>query len=454
MLLEHAKELKENFQRWIHAIMERKDIAGMHHQSLYDAPPPRPPPAMMTKTTTRKKEDLQRRDQECRQQNSAPKGAFNENNNQGGGVGLLSLPRFMFLKLLPTIDKIAWDPRLKTFVMYFLCVLFMETKIAIVGVKQISPDEKRFLTPEMYSVYVKNMLMTFVPLQFAIDLTFLSLGVRKRIGARGELEYDTEYEEKVYFWRQMIKTFLRHPQVTLALAGLYGPVSHEFSSVQFGAIVFMPLIIGKYSISRYSSLKYSFFYSIMATVYAFLFQFSAPAVREMWFENKFETFMDVTAKMYSRCSPQYMAFIFFTPLVMHLMYLVVNATGTWVAWSAGGNRSVQKPAPAELPGLRAEAAQALQEVGLLQEGPRAGDEALQEVHGLLQENGRTPKSRRREQRASREDSWWRARRDMARDGAGLRVVQLGSAAGAATMALIVILTVLLVVAAIVVTFQP
>ena len=126
----------------------------------------------------------------------------------------------------------------------------------------------------------------------------------------------------------MIKTFLRHPQVTLALAGLYGPVSHEFSSVQFGAIVFMPLIIGKYSISRYSSLKYSFFYSIMATVYAFLFQFSAPEVREMWFENKFETFMDVTAKMYSRCSPQYMAFIFFTPLVMHLMYLVVNATGT------------------------------------------------------------------------------------------------------------------------------
>ena len=327
VLLEHAKELKENFQRWIHAIMERKAIAGMHHQSLYDAPPPRPPPAMMTKTTTRKKEDLQRRDQECRQ-HSAPKGAFNENNNQGGGVGLLSLPRFMFLKLLPTIDKIAWDPRLKTFAMYFLCVLFMETKIAIVGVKQISPDEKRFLTPEMYSVYVKNMLMTFVPLQFAIDLTFLSLGVRKRIGARGEFEYDTEYEEKVYFWRQVIKTFLRHPQVTLALAGLYGPVSHEFSSVQFGAIVFMPLIIGKYSISRYSSLKYSFFYSIMATVYAFLFQFSAPEVREMWFENKFETFMDVTAKMYSRCSPQYMAFIFFTPLVMHLMYLVVNATGT------------------------------------------------------------------------------------------------------------------------------
>ena len=43
MLLEHAKELKENFQRWIHAIMERKAIAGMHHQSLYDAPPPRPP---------------------------------------------------------------------------------------------------------------------------------------------------------------------------------------------------------------------------------------------------------------------------------------------------------------------------------------------------------------------------------------------------------------------------
>ena len=327
VLLEHAKELKENFQRWIHAIMERKAIAGMHHQSLYDAPPPRPPPAMMTKTTTRKKEDLQRRDQECRQ-HSAPKGAFNENNNQGGGDGLLSLPRFMFLKLLPTIDKIAWDPRLKRFAMYFLCVLFMETKIAIVGVKQISPDEKRFLTPEMYSVYVKNMLMTFVPLQFAIDLTFLSLGVRKRIGARGEFEYDTEYEEKVYFWRQVIKTFLRHPQVTLALAGLYGPVSHEFSSVQFGAIVFMPLIIGKYSISRYSSLKYSFFYSIMATVYAFLFQFSAPEVREMWFENKFETFMDVTAKMYSRCSPQYMAFIFFTPLVMHLMYLVVNATGT------------------------------------------------------------------------------------------------------------------------------
>jgi hypothetical protein len=328
VLLEHAKELKENFQRWIHAIMERKDIAGMHRESLYDAPPPRPPPAMMTKTTTRKKEDLQRRDQECRQQNSAPKGALNENNNQGGGVGPLSLPRFKFLKLLSAIDKIAWDPRLKSFVIYFLCVLMLETKITIVGVKQIGPDENRFLTPEMYTVYVKNILTTFVPLQFAIDLTFLSLGVRKRIGARGKFEYDAEYEEKVYFWRQMIKTFLRHPQVTMVLAGLYGPVSHEFSSVQFGAIVFIPLIIGKYTISRYSSLKYSFFYSIMATVYAFLFQFSAPEVREMWFENKFETYMDVTAKMYSRCSPQYMALIFFTPLVMHLMYLVVNATGT------------------------------------------------------------------------------------------------------------------------------
>ena len=328
VLLEHAKELKENFQRWIHAIMERKEIAGMHRESLYDAPPPRPPPAMMTKTTTRKKEDLQRRDQECRQQNSAPKGALNENNNQGGGVGPLSLPRFKFLKLLSAIDKIAWDPRLKSFVIYFLCVLMLETKITIVGVKQIGPDENRFLTPEMYTVYVKNILTTFVPLQFAIDLTFLSLGVRKRIGARGKFEYDAEYEEKVYFWRQMIKTFLRHPQVTMVLAGLYGPVSHEFSSVQFGAIVFIPLIIGKYTISRYSSLKYSFFYSIMATVYAFLFQFSAPEVRELWFENKFETYMDVTAKMYSRCSPQYMALIFFTPLVMHLMYLVVNATGT------------------------------------------------------------------------------------------------------------------------------
>ena len=77
----------------------------------------------------------------------------------------------------------------------------LETKITIVGVKQIVPNENRFLTPEMYTVYVKNILTTFVPLQFAIDLTFLSLGVRKRIGARGKFEYDAEYEEKVYFWR-------------------------------------------------------------------------------------------------------------------------------------------------------------------------------------------------------------------------------------------------------------
>ena len=52
----------------------------------------------------------------------------------------------------------------------------------------------------MYSVYVKNMLMTFVPLQFAIDLAFLCLGVRKRIGARGKFEYLQEYARKKYIF--------------------------------------------------------------------------------------------------------------------------------------------------------------------------------------------------------------------------------------------------------------
>ena len=46
----------------------------------------------------------------------------------------------------------------------------------------------------------------------------------------------------------------------------------------------------------------------MATVYAVLFQFSAPEVREREFEKDLSAYMDVTAKMYSRCSPQYMAF--------------------------------------------------------------------------------------------------------------------------------------------------
>ena len=66
----------------------------------------------------------------------------------------------------------------------------------------------------------------------------------------------------------------------------------------------------------------------MSISYAFLFQFSAPAVRELWFENKFETYWNVIEAMYSRCSMHYMAFIFLVPMVMHLMYVVVNARGT------------------------------------------------------------------------------------------------------------------------------
>jgi hypothetical protein len=312
VLLEHAMELKENVQRWFEAgSKERREIAGLRQSSaglLHNA-------------------NANAAGANDRQQNSAAdKGVLNINKNINGRQSPQSGP-FALFQSLPSMEKIEWDPRLKQFAIYFFVVLMMETKIAIVGVQEIVPNEKRFLTPAMYSVYVKNILTRFLPLQLAIDLTFLSLGVRKRIGSSGTFEYDAEYEEKVYFWRQVIKTFFRHPQVTMGLAGLYGPVSHEFSAAQFGAIVLLPLIIGKYSISRYSSLKYSIFYSIMSAIYAFLFQFSAPEVREMWFENKFETYKDVTATMYSRLSPQYMAFIFFVPLAMHLMYVVVNARG-------------------------------------------------------------------------------------------------------------------------------
>jgi len=313
VLLEHAMELKENVQRWFEAgSKERREIAGLRQSSaglLHNA-----------NANAAGANDRQ-------QYSAADKGVLNINKNINGRQSPQSGP-FTLFQSLPSMEKIEWDPRLKQFAIYFLVVLMMETKIAIVGVQEIVPNEKRFLTPAMYSVYVKNILTRFLPLQLAIDLTFLSLGVRKRIGSSGTFEYDAEYEEKVYFWRQVIKTFFRHPQVTMGLAGLYGPVSHEFSAAQFGAIVLLPLIIGKYSISRYSSLKYSFFYSIMSAIYAFLFQFSAPEVREMWFENKFETYKDVTATMYSRLSPQYMAFIFFAPLAMHLMHVVVNARGT------------------------------------------------------------------------------------------------------------------------------
>ena len=313
VLLEHALELKENVQRWFAAgSKERRGIAGLRQSSaglLHNA-----------NANAALAND--------RQQNSAPdKGVLNINKNINGRQSPQSGP-FTLFQSLPSMEKIEWDSRLKQFAIYFLVVVMMETKISIVGVQEIVPSEKRFLTPEMYSVYVKNILTRFLPLQLAVDLMFLSLGVRKRIGSSGTFEYDVEYEEKVYFWRQVIKTFFRHPQVTMGLAGVYGPVSHEFSAPQFGAIVLLPLIVGKYSISRYSSLKYSFFYSIMSAIYAFLFQFSAPEVREMWFENKFETYKDVTATMYSRLSPQYMAFIFFAPLAMHLMYVVVNARGT------------------------------------------------------------------------------------------------------------------------------
>ena len=313
VLLEHALELKENVQRWFEAgSKERREIAGLRQSSAELLRNANANAALAND----------------RQQNSAAnKGVLNINKNIDGLQSPQSGP-FTLFQSLPSMEKIEWDRRLKQFAKYFLVVVMMETKIAIVGVQEIVPDEKRFLTPEMYSVYVKNILTRFLPLQLAIDLTFLSLGVRKRIGSTGTFEYDVEYEEKVYFWRQVIKTFFRHPQVTMGLVGLYGPVSHEFSAAQFGAIVLLPLILGKYGISRYSSLKYSFFYSIMSAIYAFLFQFSAPEVREMWFEDKFETYKDAMAMMYSRSSPRYMAFIFFAPLAMHLMYVVVNARDT------------------------------------------------------------------------------------------------------------------------------
>ena len=293
VVVDHAVELREIIRRrWFETTKEKKEIVGFHRSSY-------------TERTTNKKTALNR-EHEQRKQHFEQKDAF-------------SHPHFGHFRL---------DPRLKQYAIYFACILMLETKITITGIQEIVPNENRVLTPDVYSVYVKNVLTRFVPLQLAIDAAFLSLGVRKQIGARGTFEYDRKYEEKLYFWRQMIKTFLRHPQVTLFLAGVYGPISHEFTKIQFGAIAFMPLIIGKYNISRYSSFKYSLFYSIMSISYAFLFQFSAPAVRELWFENKFETYWNVIEAMYSRCSMHYMAFIFLVPMVMHLMYVVVNARGT------------------------------------------------------------------------------------------------------------------------------
>ena len=293
VVVDHAVELREIIRRrWFETTKGKKEIVGFHRSSY-------------TERTTNKKTALYR-EHEQRKQHFEQKDAF-------------SHPHFGHFRL---------DPRLKQYAIYFACILMLETKITITGVREIVPNEHRILTPDVYSVYVKNVLTRFVPLQLAIDAAFLSLGVRKQIGARGTFEYDGKYEEKLYFWRHMIKTFLRHPLVTMFLAGFYGPISHEFTKTQFGAIVFMPLIIGKYNISRYSSFKYSLFYSVMSISYAFLFQFSAPAVREMWFENKFETYWNVIEAMYSRCSMHYMAFIFLVPMVMHLMYVVVNARGT------------------------------------------------------------------------------------------------------------------------------
>ncbi len=293
VVVDHAVELREIIRRrWFETTKEKKEIVGFHRSSY-------------TERTTNNKTALYR-EHEQRKQHFEQKDAF-------------SHPHFGHFRL---------DPRLKQYAIYFACILMLETKITITGVREIVPNEHRILTPDVYSVYVKNVLTRFVPLQLAIDAAFLSLGVRKQIGARGTFEYDGKYEEKLYFWRHMIKTFLRHPLVTMFLAGFYGPISHEFTKTQFGAIVFMPLIIGKYNISRYSSFKYSLFYSVMSISYAFLFQFSAPAVREMWFENKFETYWNVIEAMYSRCSMHYMAFIFLVPMVMHLMYVVVNARGT------------------------------------------------------------------------------------------------------------------------------
>ena len=224
------------------------------------------------------------------------------------------------------------DPKLLRFVLYFTLVLFMETKIAIVGVKEMAPNRinRRMvspLTPESSSIYVRNMLCRFLPMQFSIDCCFLLFCLRKRSNALGIYEYAVEVEEKAYFVRHLIKTFMRHPQVTMALAGFYGPISHEFSSTQLATLLLMPLCIGKYRISKYSTWKISLMYAISNITFVYLFQFSAPEVKNMWFgENKADYFsyLDIMLVMFRRCSLQYMCFIFLMPLIFHGQYVFQN----------------------------------------------------------------------------------------------------------------------------------
>ena len=181
------------------------------------------------------------------------------------------------------------------------------------------------MTPEDYPFYIKNVVRRYLPLQLALDLFFIFFGVRKRLSGNGKFEYDLDFEEKTYFIRQIFKTLLRHPQVTMLISGVLNMryangISHDFSRKQFTVIVLMPQVIGKFSIAKYSSLRISLLYSVKSLIYAILFQSTAPGILEKSYNITYETFGDVAWSMLTNLPLSFLGFIFFTPLVMHVVF--------------------------------------------------------------------------------------------------------------------------------------
>ena len=237
-------------------------------------------------------------------------------------------PHSVAFTLISDGKSVLSEKRIKTFFWYFFIVFAMEARLATLSV---SDEETRAEWPKSarrrygkdvfvqnpLEFYLKNLIVKIFVLQILVDFVFLAFGIRyKKISKEGENDegeeenarvVDLAFEERVYFVRHVIKMFLRIPFVTFWITGVDSSVTHVFTPKQFLLIAFMPIIVGKHWISRYSSLSISFAYSLVISAFAYIYQYCACGIRGCW--------IDVP-----RIARTFRAFVFSFPLLMHIVY--------------------------------------------------------------------------------------------------------------------------------------
>ena len=239
-------------------------------------------------------------------------------------------PHSVAFTLISDGKSVLSDKRIKTFFWYFFIVFAMEARLATLGV---SDEETRAEWPKSarrrygkdvfvqnpLEFFLKNLIAKFFVLQILVDFVFLAFGIRyKKISKEGENDegeeenarvVDLAFEERVYFVRHVIKTFLRIPFVTFWITGVDSSVTHVFTTKQFLLIAFMPIVVGKYWISRYSSLSISFAYSLVISAFAYIYQYCACGIRGCWINMP-------------HIAWTFRAFVFSFPLLMHIVYKI------------------------------------------------------------------------------------------------------------------------------------